>query len=141
MPRANDLTWDKSLHRWVKVIRGKKYYFSGRVASKASREDYLKALDEYRRLLPEILEGKPVGSAAARQSAPTGKPSRNPKKRLSYAVAEYHRSLDERSKITKGEGGISKGRAVGVKGWLKSFTDFMEAEFPVTGSLSSVHPL
>jgi hypothetical protein len=133
MPRAFELTWDKSLHRWVKVIRGRKYYFSGRVASKASREDYLKALEEYRRLLPEILEGKAVGSAAARQAAPTGRPIRNPKKRLTYAVAEYHRSLDERTKITKGEGGISKGRAVGVKGWLKSFTAFVEAEFPARG--------
>ena len=130
MPRAFELTWDKTLHRWVKVIRGKKYYFSGRVGSKASREDYLKALDEYHRLLPEILEGKPVGSAAGRQATAAGRPSRNPRKRIAYAVAEYHRSLDERTKITKGEGGISKGRAVGVKGWLKSFTDFMEAKFP-----------
>ena len=105
MPRAFELTWDKSLHRWVKVIKGRKYYFSGRVASKASREDYLKAVEEYRRLLPEILEGTTVGSAAARQTVPTGRPSRNPKKRLAYAVAEYHRSLDERTKITKGEGG------------------------------------
>jgi hypothetical protein len=32
MPRAFELTWGKSLHRWVKVIRGRKYYFSGQVA-------------------------------------------------------------------------------------------------------------
>jgi integrase len=133
MPRAYELTWDKALHRWVKVIQGKKYYFSGRVSSKASREDYLKALGEYRRLLPEILAGKSVGSASTRQATQSVKPSRNPKKRLAYAVAEYHRSLDERTRITKGEGGISKGRAVGVKGWLKSFTDFMGAEFPARG--------
>jgi integrase len=130
MPRAYELTWDKALHRWVKVIRGKKYYFSGRVASKASREEYLKALEEYHRLLPQILEGKVVGSAAKRHTTQAGRPSRNPKKRLAYAVAEYHRSLDERTKITKGEGGISEGRAVGVKGWLKPFIAFMEAEYP-----------
>ena len=130
MPRALDLTWDKTLHRWVKVIKGRKYYFSRRVATKSDREEYLKALNEYQRLLPEILAGKSVGSAATRESTQTGKRTRNPKKRIVYAVREYHRSLDERTTITKGEGGISKGRAVGVKGWLKSFTDFMEAEYP-----------
>jgi len=130
MPRAFELTWDKSLHRWVKVIRGKKYYFSGRVSSKAIREDYLKALDEYRRLLPEILEGRAVGSAATRFAAnPSGK-SRNPKKRVEYAVSEYHRFLDARVSETKSSNSISAGRAVGVKNWLKPFLAFLESEFP-----------
>jgi integrase len=130
MPRAYELTWDKSLHRWVKVVRGKKYYFSGRVASKASREDYLKALDEYRRLLPEILAGKPVGSAATRlASEPKGK-SRNPKKRIAYAVTEYHRFLDGRVSETRAPHSISPGRAAGVKNWLKPFLTFLDSEYP-----------
>jgi integrase len=130
MPRAYELTWDKSLHRWVKVIRGKKYYFSGRVASKASREDYLKALDEYHLLLPEILAGKPVGSAATRlASEPKGK-SRNPKKRVAYAVAEYHRFLDGRVSETRAPHSISPGRAAGVKNWLKPFLTFLDSEYP-----------
>jgi integrase len=130
MPRAFELTWDKSLHRWVKVIRGKKYYFSGRVSSKASREDYLKALDEYRRLLPEILEGSAVGSAATRlKSGATGK-SRNPKRRVEYAVGEYHRFLDGRISDTKSPNSISAGRAVGMKNWLKPFLTLLESEFP-----------
>jgi len=128
MPRVIKLTWDKSLHRWVKVIRGRKYYFSGRVTSKSNREEYIKALDEYHRLLPQILEGKSVGSAATKQATEKGSPSRNPKKRLANAVADYYRSLDER--IAEGEGGISKGRAIGMKGWLKPFKVFMETEFP-----------
>jgi integrase len=129
MPRAIELTWDKSLNRWVKVVKGKKYYLSGRITSKSNREEYIKALEEYHRLLPQILEGNLVGSAATRQATQTAS-RRNPKKRLAYAVTEYYRSLDERTKITKGEGGISEGRAVGVKGWLKPFTVFMEAQFP-----------
>jgi|GEM_PF-5738654 len=133
MPRAYELTFDKALHRWVKVIRGRKYYFSLRVAAKTSREDYLKALAEYQRLLPEILAGKAVGSAALHSSGNSDRPTRNPKKRITYAVSEYHRILDERTKITKPEGGVSKGRAIGVKGWLKPFTDFMETEFPKRG--------
>jgi hypothetical protein len=114
----------------VKVIKGRKYYLSRRVATKSDREEYLKALNEYQRLLPEILAGKSVGSAATRVSTQTGKRTRNPKKRIVYAVREYHRSLDERTTITKGEGGISKGRAVGVKGW----TDESD---PVSGGFQS----
>ena len=68
MPRAFELTWDKTLHRWVKVIRGKKYYFSGRVSSKASREDYLKALARDYADVQRQVEAAHPGAAKRRPS-------------------------------------------------------------------------
>jgi hypothetical protein len=130
MPRVYELTWDKTLHRWVKVIGGKKYYFSKRVPSKASHEQYLTALSEYRRLLPDILAGKQVGSAASRLPQNSRRNDRNPKKRISYAVSEYHRYLDGRTSEQKTPNSISPGRAIGVKNWLKTFLSFVESSYP-----------
>jgi hypothetical protein len=133
MPRVFKLTWDKSLNRWVKVIRGRRYYF-GKGQNKSHLEDYRAALAEYQRLLPEILAGRLVGQPSGRSpSSSPARQSRDPKKRLTHAVTEYHRQLDTRADAPKQEGGISKGRAVGVKGWLKPFIEFMAAEYPTRG--------
>lgn len=126
MPRAFELTWDKHLRYWCKVVRGRKFYF-GRGATKADHQAYLTALAEYRRRLPTIKSGAkaktPESDGGGNRSI---KAASNPKRRLQYAIQQYLDHTDQRVL----EGDLTRNRAVSVANSLRHFVEFAGAHYP-----------
>ena len=132
MPRRFLLTYDKSLRQWVKVIKGRKYYF-GKGASKTHREDYERALALYRERLPGIVEA----ASAPPQPEPTPtvqwapRTSNRSRQQLRNAVAGYHQSLELRAQGAGGGNQISAGRVAMVKVSLRPFINQFGERFAI----------
>jgi integrase len=130
MPRQFALTYDKSLHQWVKVIKGRKHYF-GKGRSKTNPEDYQKALAAYEARLPEILAAaeSPRASDLSESPRPTIITSNRRKQQLATAVARYFQYQELRATGSDTTNRISSGRVIGVKGWLRPFLNHFGDRF------------
>lgn len=113
MPRVYQLTYDRSLLYWKKVIRGRTYYFH-RAKCKSDRAAYLIALQKYQEQLPRILGQAGTVPGDESDSSDSAGIKRLNKRQLGRVVAIYLADLKRRTSLTKTQGGITLGRLKNV---------------------------
>jgi integrase len=129
MPRKHQLTFDRSLKQWVKVIHSKKRYF-GKASSKGNVADYERALERYRQFMaqesaqPSLSDTlTPRQLQAAADGVGTGKRRYTP--RL-VEVAARHFIAHQRHRMVLGE--ITPTRVIGLRNNLRHFVRHCEGK-------------
>jgi integrase len=129
MPRQYQLTYDRSLKQWVKVIHSKKRYF-GKASSKGNVADYERALERYRHFMAQesaqpSLSGTltPRQLQAATEGVVTGRRRYTP--RL-VEVAARHFIASQVRRATFGE--ITPTRVIGLRNNLRHFVQHCEGK-------------
>ena len=118
MPRLYKLTYHKASKRWVKVIQGKKHYFSPKVKSKSDVGAYKKALEAYYNFI-----GKDPAKEPVKEPSKRGKSSyKYPAQSIAGAWERFVEAQYRRAKTGK----VSLSRAMDLEWASKYFVfDFL----------------
>jgi integrase len=121
MPKRFLLTWDKSLHQWVKQVERKKYYF-GVATSKSDEAGYERALKKFRKFMAARSES--ANSQATPKQLLAGNASvssSNPTRALGRVIQDYLAYQQDRTVATGNGRAITTGRVVALRNWIKPF--------------------